>query len=93
MKIMDQVYVVVVKEGANDSSASAWTNSWEERTLAPCRLSLDPRRKYQVAVWRAVQKQSKRCMNRDAILGMAAVLGISVASWTGVAVLISRLVR
>jgi len=90
---MDQVYVVVVKEESSDSSASEWTSSAEARSVMPFGLNSDPQRKYQVAVWRAVQKQSKRCMNRDAILGMAAVLGISVASWTGVAVLISRLVR
>jgi hypothetical protein len=82
---MDNVYVVVVKDAtATDSSASDFATFPQEARS---------RRKYRVAVWRGVQQNSKDCLTRDKMLGMVAMLGISVASWAGVAVLISHLVR
>jgi hypothetical protein len=82
---MDNVYVVVVKDAtATDSSST------DVAMVFPQAAS---RRKYRVAVWRSVQQNSKDCLTRDKMLGMVAMLGISVASWAGVAVLISHLVR
>jgi hypothetical protein len=82
---MDNVYVVVVKDAtATDSSST------DVAMVFPQAAS---RRKYRVAVWRSVQQSSKDCLTRDKMLGMVAMLGISVASWAGVAVLISHLVR
>ena len=91
---MDNVYVVVVKEAGLDVSPQAVP------TLGPLRIptmfapaTREARRKYRVAVWRAVKTNSGRCLNRHVVLGMMAVLGISVASWAGVAALILRIVR
>jgi hypothetical protein len=83
---MDNVYVVVV----NDATATNPTPPDLEMTFPQ---SVRSGRKYRVAVWRSVQRNSKECLTRDKMLGMVAVLGISVASWAGVAVLISHLVH
>jgi hypothetical protein len=83
---MDNVYVVVVKDAtATDSSSTDVAMVFPQAAHS--------RRKYRVAVWRSVQQNSKDCLTRDKMLGMVAMLGISVASWAGVAVLISHLVR
>ena len=83
---MDNIYVVVVKDATGADSISG------DLAMA---FPQDVRsaRKYRVAVWRSVQRNSKECLTRDKMLGMVAMLGISVASWAGVAVLISHLVR
>ena len=91
---MDNVYVVVVKEAGLDVSPQLIP------TIGPLRMpaifepsAREARSKYRVAVWRAVKTNSRRCLNRDVVLGMMAVFGISVASWAGVAALILHLVR
>jgi len=81
---MDNVYVVVVNDATSaDSGDLAMSFPQDVRSA----------RKYRVAVWRSVERNSKECLTRDKMLGMVAMLGISVASWAGVAVLISHLVH
>jgi hypothetical protein len=83
---MDNVYVVVVKDAtATDSISGDFAITFPQDARST--------RKYRVAVWRSVQRNSKECLTRDKMLGIVAMLGISVASWAGVAVLISHLVR
>ena len=36
---------------------------------------------------------AKRCFNWNRLLGMAVTLGVSAAGWTGVALLVSRLMK
>jgi hypothetical protein len=92
---MDQVYVVVVKEASANGDGPSWLSSGGSLAMAPIEFGADPlaRRKYRVAAWRAVQRNSKRCLMRDKVLGLVAMLGISVAGWASVAVLISHFVR
>jgi hypothetical protein len=82
---MDNVYVVVVKDATGTDSVSG--------DLAMFPQDVRSARKYRVAVWRSVERNSKECLTRDKMLGLVAMLGISVASWAGVAVLISHLVH
>jgi len=94
-EFMSQMYVVVVKESSAEvDNPSNWM-SREDAMSFPggLRAEIDPSRKYRVAVWRAVARKSRHYQNRDKMLGIAAMLGISVASWAGLAVLISHFVR
>ena len=83
---MDNVYVVVVKDAAAAEPMS-------DNLAMSFPQELGSSRRYRVAVWRSIERTSQERWTRDKMLGMAAMLGISVASWTGVAVLISHLVH
>lgn len=85
---------MVVKESLNmPGNTAGWWWNQDPSLAGDGSLALPRRRKYSVAVWRAVERNSKRCINRDMVLGLVAMLGISAAGWAGVAVLISHLVR
>ena len=86
---MDQVYVVVVKE--TGVGVDVPFTPRDSDLQFPMRAKAGG--KFRVAVWRGVQSAPKRGVNRDKMLGIVAMLGISVASWAGLAALISHLVH
>src|SRR4051794_18486064 len=66
---MDNVYVVVVKDAtATDSISGDFAITFPQDARST--------RKYRVAVWRSVQRNSKECLTRDKMLGIVAMLGI-----------------
>lgn len=38
-------------------------------------------------------RAQKRCINWNRMLGLATIFGVSAAGWTGIALLVSRLVK
>jgi hypothetical protein len=84
---MSEIYVLVVKE----SRAGGDLPFTRRQTDLEFPLRTNRRRNFRLGVWRG--SVSKSGVDRDKMLGLVTLVGISVASWAGLAVLISHLLR